>query len=317
MNANLKKTMIALAVTGLFGTSMAFATPPGGGDNGGDGGGNGQQSSSNTHSSSVTIKKSVTLSTDVNLSGNLAVTGGVDINAAAVAVEDGSQSIHNDNVTNDSDVNNQSSVSGNVGKTASGNIGANVAAGDDNAQANAAALAATGTAPTTSTTTADTSFTFNNPCEGSNCSGGSSTAGGMADAEAFATQSGQNNQTTNSGTSDGASVSGNAFENSSGNVGVNVASGDDNEQLNGLAAATTKDNVYATATATTDQASSGNTTENDPGFLNFCDNLNATSNSASLSGNAFENASGNIGVNVAAGTGNLQANTLSMAVAGQ
>ena len=39
------------------------------------------------------------------------------------------------------------------------------------------------------------------------------------------------------------------------------------------------------------------------------------SNSATLSGNAFQNASGNIGVNVASGTGNLQANSLALAVA--
>ncbi|HER34655.1 MAG TPA: adhesin, partial [Halothiobacillaceae bacterium] len=38
-------------------------------------------------------------------------------------------------------------------------------------------------------------------------------------------------------------------------------------------------------------------------------------NDASLLGNAFANASGNIGVNVASGTGNLQSNALSMAVA--
>ena len=41
----------------------------------------------------------------------------------------------------------------------------------------------------------------------------------------------------------------------------------------------------------------------------------AATNDASLSGSAFSAASGNIGVNVAAGTGNLQANSLSMAVA--
>ncbi len=41
----------------------------------------------------------------------------------------------------------------------------------------------------------------------------------------------------------------------------------------------------------------------------------AATNTAGLSGSAFSNASGNIGVNVAAGTGNLQANSLSMAVA--
>jgi len=38
-------------------------------------------------------------------------------------------------------------------------------------------------------------------------------------------------------------------------------------------------------------------------------------NTASLSGSAFSAASGNIGVNVAAGTGNMQANSLALAVA--
>ena len=41
----------------------------------------------------------------------------------------------------------------------------------------------------------------------------------------------------------------------------------------------------------------------------------AATNTASLSGSAFSGASGNIGVNVSAGTGNQQANSLSMAVA--
>ena len=41
----------------------------------------------------------------------------------------------------------------------------------------------------------------------------------------------------------------------------------------------------------------------------------AATNSATLSGSAFSGASGNIGVNVSAGTGNQQANSLSMAVA--
>ncbi|MDX1549893.1 MAG: adhesin, partial [Lysobacter spongiicola] len=41
----------------------------------------------------------------------------------------------------------------------------------------------------------------------------------------------------------------------------------------------------------------------------------AATNSASLDGSAFQGASGNIGVNIASGTGNMQANSLAMAVA--
>jgi hypothetical protein len=39
-----------------------------------------------------------------------------------------------------------------------------------------------------------------------------------------------------------------------------------------------------------------------------------TTNTASLSGSALQNAQGNIGVNIAAGTGNQQANSLALAV---
>ena len=37
-------------------------------------------------------------------------------------------------------------------------------------------------------------------------------------------------------------------------------------------------------------------------------------NTASLSGSAFSSASGNIGVNVSAGTGNMQANSLALSL---
>jgi hypothetical protein len=39
-----------------------------------------------------------------------------------------------------------------------------------------------------------------------------------------------------------------------------------------------------------------------------------TTNTASLSGSALQNAQGNIGVNIASGTGNQQANSLALAV---
>jgi hypothetical protein len=53
------------------------------------------------------------------------------------------------------------------------------------------------------------------------------------------------------------------------------------------------------------------------GTLQIARNVVVTdaTNTASLSGDAFARASGNIGVNVSAGTGNQQANSLSMAVA--
>ena len=287
MNTNMKRTLMALAVTALFGASAAYAH-----DDGNSNGGN-----------SVTIRKHVSLSTNVNISGDPTVSGGMSINSAAIALEDGSQSTQSNLVINAGGTSNKSSISGNVGQNSSGNVGANVAAGDDNSQSNAAALA--------SSVSGSSSNNAPDGCgRGADCgSSGSSSAGAMADAEAFADQSVAFSKTANFGTDNDASVKGNAFEGASGNIGVNVASGDDNEQLNGLAASTTNNNVYSTATASTDQQSHDNATLNAP----YCDQ--STSNTASLSGNAFAGASGNIGVNVAAGTGNLQANTLAMAAA--
>jgi hypothetical protein len=218
-----------------------------------------------------------------------------------------------------------------------------------------------------------------------------------------------------------ASIGGNAFSGAAGNIGVNVTSGNNNEQKNALAASVAT-SAYATSTISSNQASSGNKVENngyydrmvstvnvslsgkvtgttkgtgtgeyagtgnsyqktnfypdnwngdshpaggqtghsdwdnqtqgavanpnrpgvggmawdtdEKGNLKFSEMgtadltaslsgqvttvdwvaVNAT-NTASLSGSAFSNASGNIGVNVSSGTGNLQANSLALAVA--
>ena len=328
MNASMKKTLIAVAVATLFGSSMAYAN-----DHGHD------------HPK---------------------------IDSAATASVDNDQSISRNFAVNDK-LSNDSSISDNAASQASGNIGMNVAAGDNNAQDNAAALAAT-----------DASFAF-----------------GVADSDVDVEQGGWGNVTFNKGVSNDASISDHAFRYASGNIGVNVASGNNNEQKNALAAsvATTR---FAHANVDVDQNSSHNTVSNagvvekyydttsvhltgtvqgyslgagiggyagtthsvshgyqaggvdvlgypiggyeggsvdfshgsEHGGLGFVEvsesNLLAdlcgtvqtarwvvvdATNDASLSGDAFQHATGNIGVNVASGTGNLQANTLSMAVA--
>jgi hypothetical protein len=54
--------------------------------------------------------------------------------------------------------------------------------------------------------------------------------------------------------------------------------------------------------------------KNDPGTLGWCAYPQATTNTATLSGNVAANASGNIGLNQASGVGNLQSNSLAMGV---
>ncbi|MGG6342710.1 adhesin [Stenotrophomonas indicatrix] len=347
----------------------------------------------NNHGVDVNLEKDLRLSSDINFSGDPTITGDIDLDSAAIAVIDNRQSISN-NLTGNSLVTNSASIADDVGAGASGNLGFNVVAGDNNAQDNAASLSA-----------ADASFSF-----------------GMADAEVFVNQAGFGNTTMNSGVTNAAGLGGNAFGGASGNIGVNIASGNNNEQKNALAASVAT-SAMAQSSISSNQVSTGNTVSNagfvqsytdtvqvglsgrvaggtlavgagtyrgtgnayqmanyyldtwsgdlphpggnatghidldneiqnatmnpnrpgvgglgfdtrESGTSQFVElgvadlyaslsgtvsttrwvNVNATNTSA-LSGSAFSGASGNIGVNVASGTGNLQANSLALAVA--
>lgn len=354
---------------------------------------------SNSHSVDVKLKKSLSLTSDIDITGSPTVSGDIQVDSAAIAVIDNRQSVSG-NVGENDGLDNTSSIKNHVGSDASGNIGMNVAAGDNNAQDNAAALSA-----------ADASFSF-----------------GMADAEVFVNQNGSGNGTMNAGVTNAAGVGNNAFNGATGNIGVNVTSGNNNEQKNALAASVATTD-YAQSSISSNQISSGNEVSNqgtsqevggssdvtltgyitgsgsyaggstggayqqtnfypdnwdgdvhpgggqvghsdwdnetegavlnphrtgqtdpktgqaiggmawdtdskDSGKLTFGGIDDAglavslsgsvnnaqwvvtnASNDASLSGHAFANASGNIGVNVSSGSGNLQANSLALAVA--
>ena len=347
----------------------------------------------NNHGVDVNLEKDLRLSSDINFSGDPEITGDIDLDSAAIAVIDNRQSISANEASNEM-LDNTASISDDVASGASGNLGFNVAAGDNNAQDNAASLSA-----------ADASFSF-----------------GMADAEVSVHQAVGGNTTLNEGVTNAAGLGGNAFSGASGNIGVNVASGNNNAQKNALAASVATA-AMAQSSISSNQVSNGNSVSNagyvqrfsdttevslrgrvagatlafgagtyegtgnayqqdnyyldswdgalphtsgdstghidlDNEIQNATDNpyrdgvggiafdtdeegtsqfvelgvadlyaslsgtvrtsrwvaVNAT-NTAGLSGSAFSNASGNIGVNVASGTGNLQANSLALAVA--
>jgi hypothetical protein len=257
MNANMKRTMLALAVATLFGTSMAYANDH---DRGRDSHhvyksvtykyekdvtkntdinknvnvnkNIDVRKEKNAHSVDVAFKKSLGLSTDVNISGDPTVSGDIQVDSAAIAVIDNRQSVSGNFSSNDK-LSNTSSIRDNVGSNATGNIGMNVAAGDNNAQDNAAALSA-----------ADASFSF-----------------GMADAEVFVNQNGSGNLTINKGVTNAAGIGDNAFNTATGNIGVNVTSGNNNEQKNALAASVATTD-YAQSSISSNQISSGNAVSN-------------------------------------------------------
>ncbi len=210
MNGNFKKSVIAVAITALLGTATAYAQ-----DN-------------------VEFNKKLKLKTDISLTGDPTVTGNIDIDSAAIAIVRDTQT-NTYNTVDNGMVTNEASAADNVAASIAGNVGMNIAAGDNNQQDNAAALSA-----------ADASFAF-----------------GMADAEVFVDQSGTLNYTDNLGTTNAASIGGSAFSAASGNIGVNVASGNNNQQKNSMAASVATTN-YAQASVASDQSSGGNYTNNQP-----------------------------------------------------
>ncbi len=288
-------------------------------------------------------------------------------NSYSGALVDSKQVVDYNEVDNQHSENN-ATLGGDAGMDASGNIGINVAAGDNNAQANDAALSAS-----------DANRVF-------------------GQAEAYSAQSASDNHVNNYGSPNTARMGGGAMSGATGNIGVNIAAGVGNIQQNSLAASSNTSAGSARATAAGQQTAYDNHTDNSPymrasngvvevvglefevdasnltldqegdiypdmwdgnthpagsqtghfdldssvqGAVDHNDDggalaFNATddstlsgtisgqipvveyvndwhSNNATLGGSALSGASGNIGVNIAAGTNNMQRNSLAIA----
>lgn len=178
----------------------------------------------------VKIKKDV----DVEIDANVDVHGlsGIRVEGVASAVVNNNQILKFNDVENIENPNN-ATLDGNALKNATGNIGVNVVAGDNNAQDNLAAISAS-----------DEDLS-------------------MADAEIFKTQLSILNRTRNVGRTNNATLSGDALMNAEGNIGVNVAAGNNNAQSNMLAIAVAPARV-GIATITIHQEAAHNMTMNMP-----------------------------------------------------
>ncbi len=128
MNTTTRKTLLALAITTLFGSVTAYA----------------QEGGPDPHASGTSVKfnKKVKLNSDITVSGDPTVRGRIDIDSAAIAIVDNAQA-NGANEASNTNVSNSASAADNVAKGASGNIGVNIGSGDNNQQDNAAALSAT------------------------------------------------------------------------------------------------------------------------------------------------------------------------------
>lgn len=208
---NIKRTPIALAVSALLSAPLALAQSE-------------SYSVSVNNSGSIAIDST---STSETVQQTRAI---VDLNltSKAQAVVDDKQLGTTNTVTNYAH-DNDASIGGTAGGGATGNIGVNTAAGDNNMQDNAASIAA-----------ADAYFVF-----------------GAAESRAMTTQLSTQNVVTSVGSNNRAVMDG-GFAGAGGNIGINVAAGNGNMQKNNLAIASAPSRV-SVASVQNVQSSKNNT----------------------------------------------------------
>lgn len=195
----------------------------------------------------ATLTKKVKAEVDVEYEGTVRVGGYINVNKLGMAVVDNQQSSSMIGTAN-TRTENTSKIDGSF-KDASGNVGANVAAGDSNVQGNSASLAAYDEV--------DAAF-----MEGRGYPGQNGAAGGSSDAEIFSDQSASHNWTSNKGHQNKAGIGDGAFKDAAGNIGANVTSGSGNVQANNMAASVSTGNM-AVATVANSQNVSNNRTTNE------------------------------------------------------
>ncbi len=154
---------------------------------------------------------------------------------ASADITDSQENKYND--VDNKGTNNTAAVSGSLGG-ASGNVGVNVAAGENNQQANAAAIA-----------TSDALFVFGLPIAAA------------AQASIDVEQKNYMNDVTNYSVPNAATLS-NSAGGASGNLGINIAAGTSNQQKNDMAIASSQTAYTAGANVNVEQHSSGNETSN-------------------------------------------------------
>jgi len=266
----------------------------------------------------VSLTWSVDVSKVLDIDGSISISGEVDANALSHATLDDKQIVDGNSVqfedyqnayqncdnfgpcaepgvgqgANDANYTEEGSAGGpalytntvtagsNTLANASGNIGLNMAAGDYNVQENAAVIS----------------------------SAESLDGSGAAEAGSFSLQNLYDNgfndtsyELENTDIDNTVSIGSGLADGADGNIGVNAAAGAFNIQKNALVIATVTGGNLAEATAGTLQDIERNSSVHE-------DTTNNVEIGASLIG-----ASGNIGVNLASGVGNLQLNTLTIA----
>ncbi|TZF87263.1 hypothetical protein [Cognatilysobacter lacus] len=230
----------------------------------------------------------------IDVAGKVRVEGTIKVDSEAAANVDQDQYTVGNRSIGDGD--HTARMTDNALRNSRGNIGVNVSAGVGNAQSNDAAI-----------TTLASSGKKDDGDKHSD-GGGKSAASALSHAMVFSTQASLGNYATTHtyDTNYRATLDGDALRDVIGNVGVNVAAGVGNAQSNGMSASVA-DASIAKSSSDSEQLSLLNE------LNSACGDLDVV---ARFGDNALQAASGNIGVNVAAGVGNLQHNGLAIAAAG-
>lgn len=189
----------------------------------------------NVNVTEVEMVKKLSLSKNLSITGGITVGGEVEVDSASVAVIDDKQKAKYNGGHNYL-LRNTAEAGDDVMREASGNLGLNMASGDNNLQDNAAAM----------TGMDDAEF-----------------EAGLIDAEVFVRQTAKANHTHNQGVENLASLGSNAFRDASGNIGVNIATGNNNLQKNNMAVSVGT-GALAEASVHTEQNVHNNYTSNTP-----------------------------------------------------
>ena len=216
MKKHLKYTPLAIALAAFVASPLVMAE------------GNGNY---HHNKKDVTFDKDIRVNSNVNLIGGSLVLGITRVEAASIALVKDKQENY-DNTVKNVVQDNDATVEDQALENASGNIGLNMTAGNNNQQANDAALSAV-----------DANFVF-------------------ADAETFSNQDNSGNVTKNSTITNDAIMTDQAFKNASGNIGINISAGNSNQQKNDFAASVNASGTFAQATSKGSQSVDGNVTKN-------------------------------------------------------
>lgn len=279
----MKKLTLALCIASVVGTSSVYAN-------------NGEPNGYKKYhdKSHVSLKKKVKVTKDLEYEGHVRIGGKIEANGLGMAVVENNQKAAGNSTLNFFH-DNKSKINDDVFRNVTGNLGVNEAAGTNNIQSNNAAIAAI-----------DANFAF-----------------GSGDAEIFSKQQTYRNRVGSFASTNKAVISDDAFRDTHGNIGVNITAGDNNIQTNNLALSTY--NGYLGEASVSNYQSSGyNMTPREIGRVGLQETASGnssselyyvkqnTNNTSTLTDNAFKGASGNIGVNISTGSGNLQSNSLAL-----